>query len=150
MGHLAYDFSSSWSSDSSGTGEGSKYFHGNQHRTKSTPASTSVSARAATALPETVPGSISPRSPISCPSASSRIFPSGRPTDNRCGMIIDRGGATPLYLQGSSRFIPKENLLVRSNNDADQIGSAGKRLRLRNERESSSSLRGSCYDSKEF
>ena len=46
-------------------------------------------------------------------------------------MIIDRGGVTPLYLQGSSRFIPKENLLVRSNNDADQIGSRGKRLRLR-------------------
>jgi hypothetical protein len=37
-------------------------------------------------------------------------------------MIIDRGGVTPLYLQGSSRFIPKENLLVRSNNDVDDWG----------------------------
>src|SRR5260370_40616262 len=89
---------------------------------KSTPASTSVSARAATARPETVPGSNSPRCPISCSSASSRIFPSGRPTDSRCGTIIDRGGVTPLYLQGSSRFIPKENLLVRSNNDVDEWG----------------------------
>ena len=37
-------------------------------------------------------------------------------------MIIDRGGVIPLYLHGSSRFIPKENLLVRSDNDVDEWG----------------------------
>src|SRR5207302_4458986 len=131
IGHRVYDPSSNWSSDASGTGNGSKYFHGNQHRTKPTPASTSVSASATTALPATVPGSTSPRRPISCSSASSRIFPSGRLTDNRCGIIIDRGGVTPLYLHGSSRFIPKENLLVRSNKDTNEIASCGKRLRTR-------------------
>src|SRR2546425_9152729 len=131
IGHRVYDLSSNWSSDASGKGEGSKYFHGNQHRTKPTFASTRVSARAATALPATVPGSTSPRRPISCSSASSRIFPSGRLTDNRWGMIIDLGGVIPLYLHGSSRFIPNENLLVRSNKDTDKMVSCGKSLQSR-------------------
>src|SRR5690242_4465917 len=132
MGHRAYEFSINWSSEVSGTGKGSKNFQGNQQRTKLTPASTSESARATTALPATVAGSTSARCLISCSSASSRIFPSGRLTDNRCGIIIDLGGVTPLYLHGSSKFTPKENLLVRSNNESHRLESYGKSLRVEN------------------
>ena len=35
-------------------------------------------------------------------------------------MIIDLGGGMPLYLQGSSRFIPNENRRVRSNKLGDK------------------------------
>ena len=43
---------------------------------------------------------------------------------------MDRGGFIPLYLQGSSRSMPKENPLVRSSKDVDETGSCGKRLRM--------------------
>ena len=62
---------------------------------------------------------------------------------------MDRGGFIPLYLQGSSRSMPKENPLVRSSKDVDEAGSCGKRLRTGEETVGAPSIVGLNCDSKE-